>query len=344
MKIHLHLPPSHFHTLPTFILPPSHPPTFQPSHFQPSTFPLFILKKKMSETSHAISSSSAPVREATGLPIRGAQLGLKDAIVEKDKHLGGTCLNVGCIPSKGAPGTHREFHFASTAPPAPTASVSKALQSMSQKSDGEEAQTVRTAPQRRRSVDEGERDQSLQQPRQPRRRRQGPRPQRKTRPISAPPHSHPRHGSPYGDPLLKVRTAKRSGSDSGDRPSTKCPKKLAVVGAGHRPQARIGLARLGPRSRSSSSPPSHPPSTRRSKMATCFKKQGQEFHLQTQGQPAWDKKARQDLLTARKGRPGHRDSEVTRCSSAGRAKANTKASISNQAGSNSTTRAAIRRP
>ncbi len=32
--------------------------------------------------------------------IRAAQLGLKTAIVEKDKELGGTCLNVGCIPSK----------------------------------------------------------------------------------------------------------------------------------------------------------------------------------------------------------------------------------------------------
>ncbi len=32
--------------------------------------------------------------------IRCAQLGLKTAIIEKDKTLGGTCLNVGCIPSK----------------------------------------------------------------------------------------------------------------------------------------------------------------------------------------------------------------------------------------------------
>src|SRR5438093_400096 len=32
--------------------------------------------------------------------IRSGQLGLKTAIVEHDKDLGGTCLNVGCIPSK----------------------------------------------------------------------------------------------------------------------------------------------------------------------------------------------------------------------------------------------------
>jgi dihydrolipoamide dehydrogenase len=32
--------------------------------------------------------------------IRAAQLGMKVAVVEKDKTFGGTCLNVGCIPSK----------------------------------------------------------------------------------------------------------------------------------------------------------------------------------------------------------------------------------------------------
>jgi dihydrolipoamide dehydrogenase len=32
--------------------------------------------------------------------IRAAQLGLKTALVERYPTLGGTCLNVGCIPSK----------------------------------------------------------------------------------------------------------------------------------------------------------------------------------------------------------------------------------------------------
>ena len=32
--------------------------------------------------------------------IRAAQLGMKVAVVEKSKNLGGTCLNIGCIPSK----------------------------------------------------------------------------------------------------------------------------------------------------------------------------------------------------------------------------------------------------
>src|SRR6476619_3458006 len=32
--------------------------------------------------------------------VRAAQLGMKVAVVEKDPTLGGTCLNVGCMPSK----------------------------------------------------------------------------------------------------------------------------------------------------------------------------------------------------------------------------------------------------
>ena len=32
--------------------------------------------------------------------IRAAQLGMKVAIVEKESRFGGTCLRVGCIPSK----------------------------------------------------------------------------------------------------------------------------------------------------------------------------------------------------------------------------------------------------
>ena len=32
--------------------------------------------------------------------IRAAQLGMKTALIEKYSTMGGTCLNVGCIPSK----------------------------------------------------------------------------------------------------------------------------------------------------------------------------------------------------------------------------------------------------
>ena len=45
--------------------------------------------------------------------IKCAQLGLKTAIVEKDATLGGTCLNVGCIPSKALLHASEMFHEAS---------------------------------------------------------------------------------------------------------------------------------------------------------------------------------------------------------------------------------------
>ncbi|HEV2096609.1 MAG TPA: dihydrolipoyl dehydrogenase [Chthoniobacterales bacterium] len=44
--------------------------------------------------------------------IRAAQLGLKTAIVEKDPELGGTCLNIGCIPSKALLSSSDHFMFA----------------------------------------------------------------------------------------------------------------------------------------------------------------------------------------------------------------------------------------
>ena len=43
--------------------------------------------------------------------IRSRQLGMKTAIVEKDKELGGTCLNVGCIPSKALLTSSDHFVF-----------------------------------------------------------------------------------------------------------------------------------------------------------------------------------------------------------------------------------------
>ena len=44
--------------------------------------------------------------------IRAGQLGLKTAIVEKDRELGGTCLNVGCIPSKALLTSSDHYIFA----------------------------------------------------------------------------------------------------------------------------------------------------------------------------------------------------------------------------------------
>lgn len=47
--------------------------------------------------------------------IRAAQLGMKVALVEKESALGGTCLNVGCIPSKALLESSEQFHAASHA-------------------------------------------------------------------------------------------------------------------------------------------------------------------------------------------------------------------------------------
>ncbi|MBL7830927.1 MAG: dihydrolipoyl dehydrogenase [Saprospiraceae bacterium] len=46
--------------------------------------------------------------------IRCAQLGFKTALVEKYSTLGGTCLNVGCIPSKALLDSSEHYHNAST--------------------------------------------------------------------------------------------------------------------------------------------------------------------------------------------------------------------------------------
>ncbi len=44
--------------------------------------------------------------------IRAAQLGMKVACVEKSRTLGGTCLNVGCIPSKAMLDSSELYHLA----------------------------------------------------------------------------------------------------------------------------------------------------------------------------------------------------------------------------------------
>ena len=41
--------------------------------------------------------------------IRAAQLGMKVACVEKEPALGGTCLNIGCIPSKALLNSSEKF-------------------------------------------------------------------------------------------------------------------------------------------------------------------------------------------------------------------------------------------
>src|SRR5262245_20751303 len=72
------------------------------------------------------SSNSSPVQPADvvvigGGPggyvgaIRAAQLGLNTVCVEMDKTLGGTCVNVGCIPSKALLTSSEHYEFAQQA-------------------------------------------------------------------------------------------------------------------------------------------------------------------------------------------------------------------------------------
>lgn len=46
--------------------------------------------------------------------IRASQLGFKVACIEKEKPLGGTCLNIGCIPSKALLDSSEHYHYAKT--------------------------------------------------------------------------------------------------------------------------------------------------------------------------------------------------------------------------------------
>lgn len=65
----------------------------------------------MSETQFDLVIVGAGPGGYTGA-IRAAQLGLKVAVIEKDKTLGGTCLNVGCIPSKALLESSEHFSMA----------------------------------------------------------------------------------------------------------------------------------------------------------------------------------------------------------------------------------------
>src|SRR6201995_2711139 len=47
--------------------------------------------------------------------IRCAQLGMKTALIERYNTLGGTCLNVGCIPSKALLDSSEHYHNAAHA-------------------------------------------------------------------------------------------------------------------------------------------------------------------------------------------------------------------------------------
>ena len=67
----------------------------------------------MSETFDVIVIGAGPGGYVCAL--RAAQLGLKVACVEKRATLGGTCLNIGCIPSKALLQSSENFHAAQSA-------------------------------------------------------------------------------------------------------------------------------------------------------------------------------------------------------------------------------------
>jgi dihydrolipoamide dehydrogenase len=72
----------------------------------------------MTSATHETSAQGADVVVIGGGPggyvaaIRAAQLGLSTVCVEMDKTLGGTCVNVGCIPSKALLTSSEHFEFA----------------------------------------------------------------------------------------------------------------------------------------------------------------------------------------------------------------------------------------
>lgn len=74
--------------------------------------------KEKPETSGAQASTEFDLIVIGGGPggyvaaIRAAQLGMRVACVEKDRTLGGTCLNVGCIPSKALLDSSEHYHLA----------------------------------------------------------------------------------------------------------------------------------------------------------------------------------------------------------------------------------------
>ena len=80
--------------------------------------------------------------------IRAAQLGLKTAVVEKRKTQGGTCLNVGCIPSKAL--LHASHMFEDAAHHFADLGIQVAADARSAKDDGVQGRGRRGQRQGRR--------------------------------------------------------------------------------------------------------------------------------------------------------------------------------------------------
>src|SRR6202035_511374 len=74
----------------------------------PSSLPLTTLAKSPTQTDIVIIGGGPGGYVAA---LRAAQLGLSTVCVEQDKTLGGTCVNVGCIPSKALLTSSEHFEF-----------------------------------------------------------------------------------------------------------------------------------------------------------------------------------------------------------------------------------------
>lgn len=89
-----------------------------PRAFQPMTLPTVVGAPRIARRGLASAAEPYDVVVVGGGPggyvaaIKAAQLGLKTACIEKRGALGGTCLNVGCIPSKAMLNNSHLYHQA----------------------------------------------------------------------------------------------------------------------------------------------------------------------------------------------------------------------------------------
>jgi dihydrolipoamide dehydrogenase len=200
--------------------------------------------------------------------IRAAQLGLKVAVVEKRATYGGTCLNIGCIPSKAmlhASEAYEEAGHAFAAMGIEVAPKLNLARMLAFKDEGVKGNVdgVAISSRRTRSTPSTARPPSLgrQGRRDARGRRQAAAGGQEHRPSPPAPTSPSCQQSPS--------TSARSSPRPGALTLAKVPKRLLVVGAGVIGlEARLGLAparQRGAGRRSSSG--SHGPARHRCEIA-----------------------------------------------------------------------------
>ena len=218
--------------------------------------------------------------------IRAAQLGMKVACVEKRATLGGTCLNIGCIPSKALLDSSELYHLAD--PPIRQARHQGRRRRPRPPGDARPQGHRRQGADRRRPVPLPQEQHHHPLRHRPGRladlgRRQGQR--RASRPPSRPPTSCWRPAAPRSTCRSCPSTARRSSARPRPWPSTRspttCSSSAAATSAWSWARSGIGS---GPRSRSSSSCPGSsrwPTSRSAALLAKSLVKQGLEFQMET---------------------------------------------------------------